>query len=88
MVNTYQRETKEFIPVPISINGVSTTVGVKFQITILGARPIGVWLDPITVGGKIGVMIDQLAPGKWTIWAQVTSNPEIVVEDCGFFLVR
>ena len=83
---SYPRETIEFQPVTVTVDGVAVTTGVEFCVVSAGARP-GTWAAPTTIGGKIGVMITGLAPGMYEVWAQITSNPEIPVIDCGTFSV-
>jgi len=85
-MNTYQRETIEHQPVTTKVNGVATTTGLKYSVVLTGARPTA-WLDPVTVDGKPGVMIQGYQPGVYTIYVQVTANPETPVENAGQFQV-
>ena len=84
--NLYPRETVEFQPVTVTVNGVAVTTGVEFAVAESGSRPV-TWAAPATLGGRIGVMVEDLTPGDWTVWARVTSSPEIPVIDCGYFTV-
>jgi hypothetical protein len=85
-MNTYPRETVEFQPVAVTVNGTPVTTGVQFAIAAAGARPI-TWAAPVTLNAQIGVMVENLQPGVWHVWAQITSTPEIPVIDCGAFEV-
>ena len=86
MTNDFPRESVEFQPVTVALNGVSTTSGVMFCVVKGSARPT-TFITPTTLGGKIGVMVTGLTPGTYHVWAQITSNPEIPVIDCGYFTV-
>jgi len=81
---TLPRETLEFIPVNITVDGVPVTAGVKVCVTPGTARPT-VWDDPVVLGDEIGVMTTDHTPGTYRVWAQITSSPEIVVVECGTF---
>lgn len=85
-MNVYQRETIEHQPVTTTVNGAATGDGVKYAVEPTGARP-SVWLDPVTVDGKSGVMIQGYQPGVYTVYVQVTANPETPVETAGQFQV-
>lgn len=85
-MNTYQRETVEHQPVTTKVNGVATTTGLKYSVVPTGSRPT-TWLDPVTVDGKPGVMVQALTPGVYTIYVQVTASPETPVEVAGQFQV-
>lgn len=83
-MNTYPRETVEFQPVAVAVNGVPVTSGVEFTTAAAGTRPTG-WAAPVTLDAQIGVMVEGLAPGTWHVWARITSDPEVPVIDCGAF---
>jgi hypothetical protein len=85
-MNLYPRETDEFQPVTVTVDGVAVSSGVKFSVVVTTARPL-VWVDPVSLSGKIGVMVSGLAPNDYRVYAQVTSSPEIPVVDCGTFRV-
>lgn len=83
MTNTsYPRETVEFQPITITVDGTPVTTGVTVALVAHGTRP-SVWLAPTTLDGKIGVMLTGLTPGLYDVWAKVTSSPETPVVDCG-----
>lgn len=83
-MNTYPRETVEFQPVVVTVDGAAVTTGVQFAVVTAGARPT-VWVAPATLGDAIGVMVEGFTPGTWHVWAQVSSAPEMPVIDCGAF---
>jgi hypothetical protein len=85
-MNTYQRETVEHQPVTVTVNGAVTADSMKFAVVPTGSRPT-TWLDPVTVDGKPGVMIQGYQPGVYTVFVQVTANPETPVENAGQFQV-
>jgi hypothetical protein len=82
MSTDYPRETIEFQPVTVTVDGVAVTTGVQLCTVPNGSRPTG-WAAPTALSGKIGVMVTGLAPGLYGIWAQITSSPEIPVINCG-----
>lgn len=86
MSNTYPRETVEFIPVTVTLDGVAVTDGVEFCVTESNARPV-TWVAPVELDDLIGVMTDQQEPDTYTVWARVTDNPEIPVILCGRYRV-
>lgn len=86
-MNVYQRETDEFLPVPISHAGVAVTTGVEYSIVLNGARPAA-WTPAANLGGQIGVTIAGLASNVYDIYAQITASPEIPVIFCGSFIVN
>ena len=85
-MTSYERESIEFLPVTVTVDGQPVTAGVTFCIAPQSARPTE-FAAPVTLGGKIGVMIQGLTPGGYRIWAKVTSNPETPVINCGYITV-
>lgn len=88
MTNQYPRETVEFQPVTVTVDGVAVTTGVQFAIVNreAGTRPT-TWTAAVALSGEIGVMITGLTPGFWEVYAQITSTPETPVIDCGYIQV-
>lgn len=86
MTNAYPRESVEFQPVTITLNGATITTGVMLCVVPTGSRPV-TWVAPVSLSGQIGVMVSALTRGSWTVWAQITSSPEVPVLDCGCFTV-
>ena len=84
--NTYPRESVEFQPVQVKVDGEAVTTGVELALALGSARPVD-WQTPTTLDGKIGVMVTGLDVGTWHVWARVTSAPETPVIDCGYFRV-
>ncbi len=85
-MNTYPRESVEFVAVDVNVDGVAVTTGVEFALTTGQDRPT-TWAAPTTLDGKIGVMTGGLATGYWHVWARISSAPETPVIDCGTFQV-
>lgn len=85
-MNVYPRETVEFLPVTVTVDGAPLTTGVEFTVTTDIARPAN-WAAPTVLEGAIGVMITGLAVGTYRVWAKVTDSPEIPVIECGAFRV-
>ena len=83
----FQRESIEFCPVSITVNGTAVTTGVTFNIASSGDRP-GTFGTAVTLGTAIGVMVTSLSPGGYAVWAKVVSSPETPVLNCGSFIVE
>lgn len=85
----YPKETKEFQPFQVEVNGVAVTDGVKVAVIAPTLRPVTIdWVDPVVLtNGGLAVLIDQLAVGSWNVWAQVTTADEVVVVYCGDFKI-
>ena len=86
MNTDYARETTEFQPVTVTVDGVSVTTGVTFAVVPSSVRPT-VWVAPTTLAGKIGVMVTGMAIGIYDVWAKIASAPETPVIYCGMFRV-
>lgn len=84
----FQRETYEFLPVIVQVNGTAVTTGVECSIVELGARP-ATWGTATTLGTAIGVMVagTALGVGTFEVYAKVTDSPEIPVLNCGSFRI-
>jgi hypothetical protein len=87
MANIFPRETVEFQPVTITLNGVAVITGVTFSVVKGSLRP-GTFVAPTTLNGKIGVMVTGLTAGTYHVWAQITSSPETPVIDGGYFTIN
>jgi len=86
-MNIYERESIEFQPVTVTVNGAPGTSGLTVAIPPNSTRPLA-YGAPTTVDRKIGVMVQGLAHGLYDVWAQVASTPETVVMNCGYISVR
>ena len=84
----FQRETYEFLPVAVTVNGSAVTVGVEFAIVDLSTRP-STFGSAVTLGTAVGVMVagTALGVGTYRVFGKVTSSPEIPVIDCGTFRI-
>lgn len=85
-MNRYERESTEFQPITITVDGAPATDGVTFAITPSGQRPV-TYAAPVTIDGKAGVMVQGLEPGAYNVWARVDCTPESVVINCGSILI-
>lgn len=86
MSTDYPRETVEFQPVTVTVDGTAVTTGVTFAVVAFGTRPV-TFAAPTTLGERIGVMVTGLTPGIWQVFAKIVSSPETPVVDCGHFTV-
>jgi hypothetical protein len=86
-VNTYPRETVEFMPLTV-MDGTTPVTTYQVQLTTGTLRPtLGGWIANTALDGKHGVMITGLSRGTYGVWAKVTDNPEIPVIFLGYFSV-
>ena len=81
-MNSYPRETDEFVKVNVTANGVAQTTGVTFCVVPSGTRPV-TFTAAVVRGPDIGVRITSLAPGVWQVYAKVTDTPYAPEIDCG-----
>lgn len=87
MANYYERESVEFQPVEIKLNGVAVLDGISYAIVPDGERPVD-FIAATVLAGKTGVMIQGLERGTYRIYAKVINSPEVPVIDCGYFYVN
>jgi hypothetical protein len=86
-VSNYPRETIEFQPIDITVDG-QPAVAAQYQLTTGDARPSGAWTNVTTLGGKVGFLISGLAVGRYLCWAKLSSAPETPVILVGAFIVN
>lgn len=85
-MNTYPRETVEFVGITVALNGAVVTTGIQFAITTFEQRPT-TWVAAVILDGKTGVMITGLAPGVYTAYAKITASPETVIKEVAPFRI-
>jgi hypothetical protein len=86
MANAYPRESVEFQPVRVTLNGAGVTTGLSFAVVPDGRRPV-TFTPAAVIGNEAGVMVSGMTPGTYRIYAQLTSGPETPVIDCGYFYI-
>jgi hypothetical protein len=87
VANVYQRESVEFQPVNVTVDGSPVIADLLFAIVRDGQRPV-TFSPGYVIGTESGVMIAGLEPGTYRIYAQVTAAwPETPVLDCGYFYI-
>lgn len=85
--NSIPRESIEFVPLTVKVDGVPVLTGVTVSVVAAGSRP-GAWVAPTALAGKIGVITNGYAAGAWQVWAKVSGfAPETPVVDAGSFRV-
>jgi len=80
------RETKELIPVEVTVDGVPTTTGIKFAIVSPDQRPT-TWVSATVIDSQTLVQVESLTPGEYTVYAQVTNGAEVAVIEAGVLLI-
>lgn len=86
MIDQFPSQTSEFLPVPVSADGVIVTTGIAYSVVPNGNQP-GAWTAATVMNSKTGVMVSGFAAGTYRIYAQATTTNETAVIDCGTFLV-
>lgn len=81
-LNEYPRETGEFIPLVVTVDGVATTTDVETALTPAGTRPT-VWTAAVVDDGRVGFTLTGQTVGVYQVWARVGT----IVVDCGFIRV-
>jgi hypothetical protein len=61
-------------PITVTVD-VPVSTGITVAVVASGARPAD-RAAPTTLAGKIGVVVTDLAPRVWDVYAKVTSTPE------------
>lgn len=84
---TFPRETKEHLPVTVHVDGAVMTLGVSFAISDSKERPT-TFAPAVVVDDLIGVMIEDLVPGTYNVWAKVALGVEEPVINCGQFTIN
>lgn len=82
-MNSYPRETAEFVPVEVKLDGVVTTTDVQLAVVPNGTRPT-VWTAAVLDDGRTGFTMPALVPGTYRVFAKIGA----VVEDCGTFQIN
>jgi protein-disulfide isomerase len=86
-IPTFPRESIEFLPITVTVDGVKVSTGVTFAKTTGADRPT-VFNAAVTVGSNIGVMVAGEPTGLTTIYAKVTGTGETPVIMCGQYRVN
>ena len=85
----FQRETLEFQPINVWVNGSAVTTNVTAAIVELGVRPT-TFGTVTTIGTAIGVMVNGTAlggVGTYEVYVKVTDSPEVPVLNAGTFRI-
>lgn len=87
-MNTYERETNEFQPVAVTLDGVPLLSNFEVALVPRGDRPT-TWQSPVTIDSKPGLMITNLlGVGVYEVYVRITDMPEIPVVFAGSLVVR
>lgn len=82
------RETKEYVPVLVAVNGVPVLSGVQFAITAANVRPTTPdWVAALVDSDKTLVLVEGLSVGRYLVWARVTAGQEVSVIEAGELLI-
>jgi hypothetical protein len=83
---TVPRETVEYIPVVVTLNGTVTTTNVSFAVVPDGTRPT-TWTAATVLDNATYVLISGLSQGIYYVYAKVVAAPETPVINCGYITV-
>lgn len=86
MANAYPRESVEFQPIQVTLDGSPVTSGVSYAVVRDGQRPV-TFTPGVEQFGLTGVMVGGFAPGTYRVYAQLTTGTEVPVIDCGYFYI-
>jgi hypothetical protein len=82
-IQTFPRESVEFLPVSIDVDGAAFDGGFEVCVKPYADRPSG-WAAAVVVDDVRGVMLTGMTRGVYRVWARVSDVPETPVIDCGF----
>ncbi|WP_157365912.1 hypothetical protein [Arthrobacter sp. Leaf234] len=74
------REATEFRPIRITSPNGLDGVTVETALVPYPERATN-WQAALVLDGEHGHLITGMPPGKYTLWARITDNPEVIVED-------
>lgn len=84
--NTIPRESVEWRPFTVTVDGIAVTTGVETALTTGTLRPT-TWTSAPVRDGKTLIRIAALMPGVYRAWARVTRSDETAVVDLGYFSI-
>lgn len=93
MPATIQRESTEFLAVPVMVDGLplGAEAVISYCVTAPSARPTeDGWFPSITLSGRTGFLVrpGDYAVGPWMVWVKVTGvGPEVPVKPAGKFTI-
>lgn len=89
MTTIIERESIEFVPVTVTLDGEPTQTGVTLAIVPVGERPEE-FTDRYELDDEIGILVDgpTLGEGYFFVWYKITDNPEIPVGRAGRIQIR
>jgi hypothetical protein len=90
-INVYDRDTAEHMAITVTKTPFGeppeiVTTGVEFAVHAFG-QPRTAWEAPFVLEGRLGVWVEDYAPGSWLVDARVTDSPEIPVFNVARFTV-
>jgi hypothetical protein len=80
------RESVEWWPFTVTVNGSPITTGVETALTLTNARP-ATWTPATVRDGKTLIRIAGLTPSTYRAWARVTRSDETAVVDLGLLSI-
>lgn len=89
MSNVYERETNEFQPIVVVVDGVTLTAvtNLSFSITDLSTRP-SVWIAAELYGSDVGLWVTDMEVGTYQVWWKYIVGSETIIRRSGQLIVR
>lgn len=84
---TFERETNEFQPVAIAVDGAPPAGSIDFAIVVHGARPT-TWVPAVETDEGTGFWIQSLTAGMYEVYVRVTTLDESMVRMIGHMKIR
>ena len=85
-IPVFQRETDDWLPAPVTIDGVNVISGVSYCITLRGVRPV-TFTASVLRTDRIGVKVTGLSVGTYDVYARVSAPPDLPVIKIGMFYI-
>lgn len=83
---TTPRESAEWRPFTVTVDGSPTTTGVETAVAPMGSRPI-TWTPATVRGNKTLIRVEGLPVGTYGAWARTTRGDETAVTFLGYFTI-
>jgi hypothetical protein len=86
--NVYERESNEFQPIVVVVDGVTLTAvtNLSFSVTDLVTRPT-VWIAAELYGGAVGLWVVGMAAGTYQVWWKYVTGSETIIRRAGQLVI-
>lgn len=84
--STIPRESVEWRPFTVTVNGAVVTTGVETAVTLAAARPT-TWTPATVRDGRTLIHVGGFTAGIYRAWARITRSDETAVVDLGYLTI-